>query len=250
MDELRESSLLFSLKQLFETEEERVRRERRLKEQHLAEEAAERLENARRQQEAEARRRVEEARLTALEAQRQREEEVRLEAVRSAELERVRSEIARKIEVEAATRQEEHTRRMALVREAGFDKERRLLAAGVLVSAALVIGSFSVYFGKLKPDHQRLLVQYEAVVGAERAQLSEARRQLVELRRQRATLEQELGDAKNALIASETSSREIRESPGTRRAGRASSRPRPARTSSGASAGTPMDPHDPMNEAL
>ena len=89
MDEQRETSLLFSLNQLFAHERDRVRRERIAEETRLAEERAFHEENARRIREAEIQAEVEEAKRKVAEAQRKREEEIRLEVLRTAELERV-----------------------------------------------------------------------------------------------------------------------------------------------------------------
>src|SRR4029079_14593989 len=86
MTEMQESSVLFSLNQLMNLEQQRLREEEEAaRARSLAEAAARRLDEQRAREEEEARVRVEVARRRAEETQR-REAEARLDAIRMAEL--------------------------------------------------------------------------------------------------------------------------------------------------------------------
>ena len=242
MGERRESSLLFSLNQLFEHEKERAGRQRLAAEARLAEERALHEENERCIREAEVKRALEEERHKLAEARRKREEEIRIEVLRTAEIERVRAEVDKKMQVEHATLELEHQRTMeAMARASGLRRQRLMTLTSALLGFAVVIGGLGIYFGELRPEQHRVLVGYEAVLGARTEQLIEAQRQLRALERERTLLNRELAAVKRtrapALPVSDDDASQ-KHAPGLKR-------PVLAPTH-----GPKMDPHDPMNPTL
>lgn len=248
MGEQRESSLLFSLHELFAHERERVRLKRLARAAQLADEQAFHEENQRRIREAEIQAEVQEARRREAEAQRKREEEVRIEVLQSAELERVRAQVDKKAHVEQAMLELEHQRRMdALARTSEQRRQRAMTLTSLLLGFAVVAGGLGIYFGKLRPEQHRILAGYEAVLGAKAAQLEEAERQLAALKEERARLHTELAAARSvprALPAAgppESSNTKVRSRPGPARGNRSgTARSKPSN----------MDSHDPMNPSL
>lgn len=247
MGEQRESSLLFSLNQLFAHERDRVRLKRAAEDARLAEEQALHEENVRRIREAELQTEMEEARRKVAEDQRKREEAIRLEVLRTAELERVRAEVDKNSQVEQAMLELEHQRRMdALARTSEQRRQRAMTLTSVLLGAAVVAGCLGVYFGKLRPEQHRVLAGYEAVLGARTAQLVEAERQLSALKTERTRLRAELSAVRqvtHAPIDTTAASHPRAPSlPGSKR-GTASRPPADPKLPK-------MDPNDPMNPSL
>jgi hypothetical protein len=246
MGEQRESSLLFSLNQLFEHEKERAQRQRLEAEARLAAERALHEENERCIREAELRQAADEARTELAEARRKREEEIRIEVLRSAEIERVRAEVDKKLQVEQATLELEHQRRMeAMARVSNLRRQRLMTLTSVLLGSAVIIGGLATYFGKLRPEQHRVLLGYEAVLGARSAQLAEAQRQLTALEREHRLLNAELAETKR----SQSLALPVNRAESSRKQG-------PPRTGPGEKPSVPpprgpkMDPHDPMNPTL
>jgi colicin import membrane protein len=140
MSEQKESSVLFSLKELMNLEEDRIRSEEaeRAAAAAAAEKARAEAERAAREAE-EARIRAEEDRRRS-EEQRAREETARLEAIRHAEVEKARVEAEQRARLEAMTAQQHHERSLAAIKEdQGKKKLRNMLIIGG-VSAVLVLG--------------------------------------------------------------------------------------------------------------
>jgi len=247
MDEQRESSLLFSLNQLFAHEKERVRLKRLSDEVRIAEERAFHEENERRIRAAEIQAEVEEQRRKIAEAQRKREEEMRIEVLRTAELERVRAEVDKKVHVEQAMLELEHQRRMDSLARASEQRRQRLMTlTSVLLGSAVVLGSLGIYFGKLKPEQHRVLAGYEAVLDAKTAQLVEAERQLGALKQEHTRLRAELSSARGVepprpvVHAGPDHPRTPR--PGSKGFSKSGPGPDPRLPK--------MDAHDPMNPTL
>lgn len=156
MDELRESSLLFSLESLLETERERVQREER-EAQRRRDEELKRVAAAaqRRQLAAEQARQARERRI-ALEEQQDRLEQERAQAMRQAVVESAR------IEAEARTRliefqqAREHELALARIREGERSARHRLFVwLGGGSSVTLVAAAAFGYWGLLLPEHAR-----------------------------------------------------------------------------------------------
>jgi colicin import membrane protein len=201
MAEQKESSVLFSLKELMNLEEDRIRQEDDQKRKAEEEAARVRAEAERRARE------EEESRLRAIEdkrraeEQRTREESARLDAIRHAEVEKARLEAENQGRMEQLRRQQEHERQLALVTQ---DKSKKRLvfiavsigvvALGGLVAAAVFIS------GQLKKSHD-----LENQLTALQSQADENNRKMSDLNgklasattpEEKADLERQLDDAK------------------------------------------------------
>src|SRR5262249_44522169 len=140
MSEQKESSVLFSLKELMSLEEDRIRGEEA--ERAAAAAAAEkaRLEAEQRAREAEeARIRAEEERRRT-EDLRGREEAARLEAIRVGEIEKARVEAEQRARLEALTAQQHHERQIAAIQGDEQKQKLRKYLIGGAIAAVLLIG--------------------------------------------------------------------------------------------------------------
>ncbi len=154
MDELRESSLLFSLESLLETERERVQREGREAQKRREEELKRVAELAERrriagQQEREARQRR-----LALEQEHERLEQERIEAMTRATVERVRIEAEGQLRLAEVEQQRKHDLAIARIREGERTAHYRMLtwlSTGLL--GAVVAASAFGYLGLVQPAH-------------------------------------------------------------------------------------------------
>jgi colicin import membrane protein len=200
MTAMQESSVLFSLKALQSIEEARVREEQEAKRRRIEAEWEARIEAERiAREKAEARAR-EEAAQQAREDAARREEAARIEAIRLATIERARVEAEQKARIEAMTRQQEHERKLAALKE---DAHKRRLQRSVMfggIAAVLLFGSsFGAYFGKIKPDMERrqaeLIAQNQAVaaeIHRLHGQADDAERRFEEAKRNLQTTEAEM----------------------------------------------------------
>jgi colicin import membrane protein len=115
MSEQKESSVLFSLKELMNLEEDRIKNEEadRTAAANAAEKARADAELAARNAE-ESRIRAEEERRR-VDEQRTREEAARLDAIRTAEIEKARIEAEQRARMEAMAAQQQHERSLAVI---------------------------------------------------------------------------------------------------------------------------------------
>ena len=208
MGELREDSLLFSLKGLLERERERVSDEadrefRRIEAEQLA-----RLERERRGWEERERRRQEEEAQARCEGQRRRAAEARLEALRRAEVARARAEADAKARIEIEARRREHELMLEGIREkSGRRRSQQLAASFAAVALLFAGGGGALYFGKIGPEQERARADYERLVIAERTRSERMQHLLERSERQRSELfaslertRRELAEA-HALVA-------------------------------------------------
>lgn len=192
MDELRESSLLFSLEGLLETERDRVRREAREAEQRQAEELKRVAELAERRRVAAEEARQARARRLALEAERDRLEQERIEAMKRATVERARLETEGQMRLLELEQQRKHEIELVRLREAQGLQRYRTLSRVFASGAVFVTGaSLLVIFGWLQPARaserqhlQGLLEQSLAQKAASERLLSAELRKNQELRDQ------------------------------------------------------------------
>lgn len=138
MAEQKESSVLFSLKELMNLEENRIKEEEEEKERRARAEAERRArEDAEKRAAEEARLRAEEESRRA-EEQRKREEAMRLEAIRMGEIEKAKAEAEHQARLQQLAAQQAHEQQLAAL-HSDQGKKRLKLIVGV-VSAVLVIG--------------------------------------------------------------------------------------------------------------
>jgi colicin import membrane protein len=139
MAEQKESSVLFSLKELQNLEDERTKQEEDDRQRSALAEQQARLDDQRRALEAEeGRRRAEEERRR-VEDQRLREEQARVDAIRHAEVERARLDAENAARMEAMRRQQEHEAQLVRIKEGSGKKKAMLIAGGV--AGLLLIGA-------------------------------------------------------------------------------------------------------------
>ncbi len=163
MAEQKESSVLFSLKELMNLEEDRIRQEEEDKHKKLRAEEDARLDAERRTREAEeARLRGEEERRRQ-EEYRARQEAAALEAQRQAAIESARVQAENIARMEAMRHQQEHERQLTHIKESSGKKQFAAIAGGI--GALLVIGGvvtgIVVYKQNQKAEAERRLAQEE-----------------------------------------------------------------------------------------
>jgi hypothetical protein len=167
MDELRESSLLFSLEGLLETERERVLREAREAQKRRDEELIRVAEAAERrrlalQGEREARERRE-----LLEQERERDEEQRIEAMKRATIERARIEAEGKLRLVELEQARQHDLALAQLAERQRTARYRSLTWLSTIAVGLsLLGTFGTYFGWIAPAHARQQQQLQGIISA------------------------------------------------------------------------------------
>ena len=202
MDELRESSLLFSLESLLETERERVQREAREAQERREQELKRVAEVAERRRVAAQHEREARERRLALERERERLDHERIEAMKQATIERVRIEAeshARLIELEQSRK---HDLALSRLRErAGQARYRTLfwLSTGGLVST-LALGLVAT-FAFERPAQAREQQRMKSVLGATEARLVATERALSAERSKSEALEARLRQAQAAVPA-------------------------------------------------
>jgi hypothetical protein len=154
MDELRESSLLFSLESLLETERERVQREAREAQKRREDELKRVAELGERRRVADQQEREARARRQALEQERERLEQERIEAMKRATVERARIEAEAQMRLVEVEQQRKHDLALARIREGERTAHYRMLSwlstglLGVVIAAA----AFG-YLGLVQPAH-------------------------------------------------------------------------------------------------
>lgn len=159
MAEQKESSVLFSLKELMNLEEDRIKQEEDQKRRQEEEAARARAETERRaREEEESRLRAAEDKRRA-EEQRSREEATRLEAIRHGEVEKARLDAENAARLEQMRHQQEHERQLAVVTQDKSKKRLVLIASGigVLLVGALVGGA--VLYSNAQKKQQELQAQ-------------------------------------------------------------------------------------------
>jgi colicin import membrane protein len=138
-EQQKESSVLFSLKELMNLEEDRIREEEAQKEaqakaeleaRQAAERTARQAEEARLRSEEEARR---------VDEQRRKEEATRLDAIRQGELERARADAEHRARLEAMNSQQAHEQTIAALTQ-DKHKKRLQVVVGITVGVLLIVG--------------------------------------------------------------------------------------------------------------
>jgi colicin import membrane protein len=167
MAEQKESSVLFSLKELMNLEEERIKQEEEERKRREEAELQARLDAERRAREEEERRLKAEEERRRAEEQRAREEAARLEAIRQAEIEKARVEAENQARLEAMRRQQEHEKELEAVRRDKAKKRLTYIALGAsfVLVAALVGGGI---FVKGKIDEANALKTQLAALNADK----------------------------------------------------------------------------------
>jgi colicin import membrane protein len=169
-EQQKESSVLFSLKELMNLEEDRIREEEAQKEaqakaemaaREAAERAARTAEEARLRQEEEARRSDE---------IRRKEDAARLDAIRHGEIEKARAEAEHRARLETMTAQQAHEQTLAALTQ-DKHKKRLQIIVGVAVGVLLIGG---VVGGLTFKEHQEE-AQKQAIIHESQLKVAEER---------------------------------------------------------------------------
>jgi hypothetical protein len=247
--ELRDSSLLFSLESLMQEERSRVDAERAQKEERERVVAAERQSRVRLREQEDALREARERDRLVEEERRAREEEARLEGIRTAEIERVRSEAARRAAHESQMMQRKHELELAAIRRAASARVTRTALAGTSVVA--FVACTALAWRELGVHPERIATmsrEHATALGGERARAAQAQGELEKSEARRRELESELRARPVAAPPAPTPpavapSTRWGRGPTEQRDGRA--RPKPGKP------GAPcVDDGDPMNPCL
>jgi septal ring factor EnvC (AmiA/AmiB activator) len=189
MDELRESSLLFSLEGLLETERERVQREAREAQKRRDDEMIRVAELASRRRLAQEQEREARERRQALEQERDRLEEERIDAMKRATVERARIEAEGKMRLVEAEQTRKHELLLMQLREGQLTARYRSLTW--LSSAALLLSltaSLVAYLGYIQPAQARERQQLRTTINTTGEQARATERALAAERAQNQTL--------------------------------------------------------------
>lgn len=203
MAEQKESSVLFSLKELMGLEEDRIREEEAQKEAaakaaHEAQLAAER-----------AAREAEEARLRAEEEERQREDQrrkeeaARLEAIRHAEVEKARAEAEHQARLATVAAQQQHEAAMAALNQ-DRHKKRLQIMVGVIGGLLLIGGVSGVVL------YQQAKAESEKRAAVEAAQRKEAEDKLERLQREFEVAARKEAELSRSLASAKDEAEKIR----------------------------------------
>jgi colicin import membrane protein len=205
MAEQKESSVLFSLKELMNLEEDRIKQEEEEKKRRAEAEIQARADAERRAREQEQARLQAEEDRRRNEELRKKEEAARIDAIRHGEIEKARIEAEQRAKMEALTKQQEHERHLTSLQHDDHKKKlQRMVTFSIAGAAIFIIGGLGIYLGKIKPDQE---ARERATQAALQAQQEEARRMQIELEKQTqkvndlmAQLSQATSDAQRAEI--------------------------------------------------
>src|SRR5260370_11352268 len=154
MAEQKESSVLFSLKELMNLEEDRIRQEDDEKRKRAEAEVQARQEAERRAREQEQARLHAEEERRRTDEQRKKEEAARVEAIRHAEVEKARVEAEQRAKLQVMSQQQAHQLQLSTLQHDEHKKKlQRMVTFSVGGGAILLIGGLFLYFGKIKPDN-------------------------------------------------------------------------------------------------
>jgi colicin import membrane protein len=155
MAEQKESSVLFSLKELMNLEEDRIKQEDDERKRRADAEVQARLEAERRSRDQESARLQAEEDRRREEEQRKKEESTRLEAIRHGEIEKARLDAENRARMQAMSQQQEHERHLSTLHHDEHKKKlQRMVTFSVAGAAILLFGGLGLYFGKIKPESE------------------------------------------------------------------------------------------------
>lgn len=197
MAEQRESSFLFSLKNMLELEKQRTQADQLAQMEGHRQRTRERELFAREMLE---RKRVAEMELVRLVQQRRHEAAARIEAMQLATLEKARIESEARARLEVLEKQQEHERKLYAIREESRQKGAVQLAiVGVSIAVLVTLGFTGLYFGKLRPESQRLEGAYDVLVTAQRTRAEETAKLLARADKRGDELDKELRRARRTI---------------------------------------------------
>ncbi len=171
MAEQKESSVLFSLKELMSLEEDRIKQEDDDKKRKEAAELHARQEVERRAREAEEARMQGETERRRQEEQRTREESARVDAIRQGEVEKARHEAEQQARLRAMAQQQDHERQLAAVSQDKKKKQLTFIALGIGAVLILGAGGGGYAFWKSGQEQAKVTAAKNAEIAEQKAQL-------------------------------------------------------------------------------
>lgn len=197
MSEQKESSVLFSLKELMNLEEDRIKQEETARQRQADAANQARLDAERRAREAEEARLSAEEERRRTEEQRTREEAARLEAIRHAEIEKARLDAENAARTEQLKHQQEHERQIKALNQDKHKKRLTQIAtgAGILLLVAVVGGVYAYKTTSDAAEAQRIAAAQ--ALQEKQDQVDKLMRQYKEQQDQVASLESAVTNAKD-----------------------------------------------------
>jgi len=205
-EQQKESSVLFSLKELMNLEENRIKEEEQEKERRARAEAERRARDEAERRAAEEKRLREEEDVRRAEDLRKKEEVARLEAIRMGEIEKAKAEAEHQARMQAMHAQQAHEQHLAAL---GSDstKKRLKLIVGIVLGVFLVV---LVGGGLAVRSSMQEQAKRDAIALAERQRVEAAQKKALEelqqLKADQEALQSQLANAKD-----EAARREIEE---------------------------------------
>ena len=197
MAEQKESSVLFSLKELMSLEEDRIKQEDDDKKRKEAAELHARQETERRAREAEEARMQGEAERRRQDEQRTREETARVDAIRQGEVEKARHEAEQQARLRAMAQQQDHERQLAAVSQDKKKKQLTFIALGIGAVLILGAGGGGYAFWKSGQDQARETALKNAEIAGQKAQLDKLMADLKAQNEQMQAAQTEIASAKS-----------------------------------------------------
>ncbi len=197
MAEQKESSVLFSLKELMSLEEDRIKQEDDDKKRKEAAELHARQEAERRAREAEEARMQGEAERRRQDEQRTREETARVDAIRQGEVEKARHEAEQQARLRAMAQQQDHERQLAAVSQDKKKKQLTFIALGI--GAVLILGAAGggFAFWKSGQEQAKITAAKNAEIAEQKAQLDKLMSDLRAQNEQMQSAQAEIASAKS-----------------------------------------------------
>jgi colicin import membrane protein len=197
MSEQKESSVLFSLKELMNLEEDRIKQEETARQRQAEAATQARLEAERRaREEEEARINAEEQRRRS-EEQRAREDAARLEAIRHAEIEKARLDAENAARTEQLKHQQEHERQIKALSQDKHKKRLTLIVTLSLVGLAVALVGGGLFIKSQADERAAETMKHQQEMAAQQAQYEKLQSQLQGQMDQVAQLESAVTNARD-----------------------------------------------------
>ena len=221
MAEQKESSVLFSLKELMNLEENRIKEEEQEKERRARHEAEMRAAAERSAREAEERRIREEEEARRSEENRRREEAARLEAIKHGEIEKARAEAEHRSRMEAMAQAQAHEQQLVALQSHSGNKRLKVVIA--VVSAVLVLGGVTtaVLVSKSNEEAAKRLQAEQAQRAATEAEIQRLKSDFDTSQKKQEELERQRDSAKDEATRANLEAELAKQKEKTQKAGAA-----------------------------
>jgi colicin import membrane protein len=197
MSEQKESSVLFSLKELMNLEEDRIKQEETARQRQADAATQARLDSERRAREdEEARLHAEEERRRS-EEQRVRENAARLDAIKQAEMEKARLDADNAARTEQLKHQQEHERQIKALSQDKHKKRLTLIVTLSLIGLVAALGGGGWYIKSQSDARDAEAIAHRQEMAAQQASFEKLQSQLKDQMDQVTQLESAVGNARD-----------------------------------------------------